>query len=747
MHAVCAKELDARVHGVRALRSVWEPVAIRSWDEADRSGPNSLTDAKQVWSSRSNSSCFSKAPVTPAPMKWSRRYSSTRVRPPMRWKRGRPIHLQAKLTSGAMTETAIPSTTLFKTCRGVFQGGGCRGAAHIGAYDAAVQSGIELVEVAGTSAGSVIAALIGAGATPQYLLSHQEKLGFSGLLKPPEGVFKRSALRECIRMFTIQGNRSISTIRNVFLFGGRYSSRGIEAWIDERLAELLPHAPRPVRFSDLRLPTWVIAADLSAAKPKIWSTPTTPDTPVGFAVRCSCSMPLFFEPVPEGTNLYADGGMLSNLPTFVFSGNEDIESPHGEKILAFCLTDDSPPVREWSLMSLLQQLVNTVLSGSSDIQNSLQSSVSMIAIPTPGVKATDFDLPVETMTRLLESGREATFNFIRDEAVRFRGTTMSHVAVANEEELYDAIVREANDPGDELIVSCRNTDWYWKLFPTFAACRKVGAEVRVVLPPISEDSYHARQEKQRRQNLTALGASLYESNSLAHEAFVLSRKDRNQQAAFVLKMDENEHAPFATMYVGSSHTSAILSIKQAVCPDSTDEASSALELVKADATPIICKLKRGVRQYNNECLRIDLEYVATEEVHLIVRRVRAYKFQQIGVFRKLYEQSEVPLFGPAEFRYRGNAVSVTTPPVVEIWGDRVVVVEGNTRFLYAHRNGVERVVALVVRGVEAPLPGRPVPIRNAMLAATSATRLERIDGFNYSHFRSIERAARPLPPS
>ena len=384
-----------------------------------------------------------------------------------------------------MTETAIPSTTLFKTCRGVFQGGGCRGAAHIGAYDAAVQSGIELVEVAGTSAGSVIAALIGAGATPQYLLSHQEKLGFSGLLKPPEGVFKRSALRECIRMFTIQGNRSISTIRNVFVFGGRYSSRGIEAWIDERLAELLPHAPRPVRFSDLRLPTWVIAADLSAAKPKIWSTTATPDTPVGFAVRCSCSMPLFFEPVPEGTNLYADGG----------------------------------------------------------IQNSLQSSVSMIAIHTPGVKATDFDLPVETMTRLLESGREATFNFIRDEAVRFRGTTMSHLGVANEEEFYDAIVREANDPGDELIVSCRNTDWYWKLFPTFAAWRKEGAEVRVVLPPISEDSYHARQEKQRRQNLTALGASLYESNSLVHEAFVLSRKDRNQQAAFVLKMDENEHAP------------------------------------------------------------------------------------------------------------------------------------------------------------------------------------------------------------
>ena len=644
-----------------------------------------------------------------------------------------------------MEEKAIPFTTLFKTCRGVFQGGGCRGAAHIGAYDAAVRSGIEFVEVAGTSAGSIIAALIGAGATPQYLLSHQEKFGFSGLLEPPEGIFKRSVLPQYLRTFIKPGRKPISTIINVLAFGGRYSSRGIEAWLDERLAELLPSAPRPVRFSHLRLPTWVVAADLSAARPKIWSTTATPDTPVGFAVRCSCSLPLFFEPVREGTNLYADGGILSNLPTFIFSRHEEPESPHGERILAFCLSDDSPPVREWSLSSFFNQLVNTVVSGSSDIQNSLQPSVSIISIPTPGVQATDFALPEATMKRLLESGREATYGFIREEAIRFRSTSMSEVALANEEELYDAIVREASDPGEELIVSCRNTEWYWKLFPTFAAWRAVGASVCVVLPPIREDSLSAQKETQRRQNLRALGASLFESDSLVYEAFVLGRKDRNQQAAFVLKMDESEQAPFATMYVGSAHTAAILSLKRAVFPNSIDEKSPALKLTEADATPIICKLKRGVRQYNNDGVLIDLEPVVVKDAYLLVRRVRAYKFQQISAFRKLYEQSNVALFKPAAFLYRCSAVSVATPPVVEIWGDRVIVVEGNTRFLYAYKNGVKDVVALVVRGVEAPLPGQPVPIRDAMFASTSATLPDRIAGFNYGHFRSIESAARPLP--
>jgi predicted acylesterase/phospholipase RssA len=55
-------------------------------------------------------------------------------------------------------------TRFFRTCVGVFQGGGCRGAALAGAYQEAVARGVTFAEVAGTSAGSIVAALIGAGA-------------------------------------------------------------------------------------------------------------------------------------------------------------------------------------------------------------------------------------------------------------------------------------------------------------------------------------------------------------------------------------------------------------------------------------------------------------------------------------------------------------------------------------------------------------------------------------------------------
>ena len=63
----------------------------------------------------------------------------------------------------------MQKTVFFRNCLGVFQGGGCRAAAFAGAYEEAVKRGVSFSEVAGASAGSVIAALIGAGASPTFI--------------------------------------------------------------------------------------------------------------------------------------------------------------------------------------------------------------------------------------------------------------------------------------------------------------------------------------------------------------------------------------------------------------------------------------------------------------------------------------------------------------------------------------------------------------------------------------------------
>src|SRR4051794_20896381 len=81
----------------------------------------------------------------------------------------------------------MAKTNFFKTCRGVFQGGGCCAIALAGAYRSAVAHGVQFIEVAGTSAGSILAALIGAGATPDQVIEYISEIeDFGKFLAPPD---------------------------------------------------------------------------------------------------------------------------------------------------------------------------------------------------------------------------------------------------------------------------------------------------------------------------------------------------------------------------------------------------------------------------------------------------------------------------------------------------------------------------------------------------------------------------------
>ena len=179
-------------------------------------------------------------------------------------------------------------TKFFQACRGVFEGGGCRGAGHVGAYEAAIKCGVNFSEVAGTSAGSIIAALVGAGANPEFLLENCAYLKFSELLAEPKQRISTFWLGRLTSHFFTGKKRLFGKI---LLKGSAYSSENLEDWLDDLLAKLIPQVSRPVKFKDLILPTWVVATDLAGKRPKIWSTKDTPDAKVAMAVRCSCSIP------------------------------------------------------------------------------------------------------------------------------------------------------------------------------------------------------------------------------------------------------------------------------------------------------------------------------------------------------------------------------------------------------------------------------------------------------------------------
>ncbi len=65
---------------------------------------------------------------------------------------------------------------------GIFEGGGAKGFAHIGALKAAETRRVKFVGVAGASAGSIVAALVAAGYKADDLFNPKESLGNRGIL-------------------------------------------------------------------------------------------------------------------------------------------------------------------------------------------------------------------------------------------------------------------------------------------------------------------------------------------------------------------------------------------------------------------------------------------------------------------------------------------------------------------------------------------------------------------------------------
>lgn len=657
-----------------------------------------------------------------------------------------------------MTATSAedyPQTQYFQACRGVFEGGGCRGAAHIGAYDAAVKCGVTFSEVAGTSAGSIIAALIGGGATPEFLLKECAALRFSSLLAKPKNrispIFGWRRINQVASSPLKLLSQETRLLRKIFLVSGAaYSSERLENWLDDLLGKLLPDATRPIRFHDLILPTSIVAGDLSGKRYKLWSNQHTPGEKVAMAVRSSCSIPLFFEPVESGNDFLVDGGILSNLPTFAFDDDHVTTRSLGGRILAFRLKSAEEFGTQWSLRWLLRRLIDTVISGATELQSELQPRISVVEINTGTVSSTDFDISQENVDFLLSEGRDAVKQFVRNEHDKLSEHLQSDLARSGEDELFDDVVREMAIPGRRLLVSCDDTRWFWRLFPSVLHWLFNGAAVDILTRPLAGDSTDVHRERQRRTFLEKMGARIECTESLPPRCFVINRKDDRHDAAFIRNISASAHAPDSVVYVGVKHRIMIGIIRDRILTHFRgDSKRPQLELRQCSPDRIISRLKDGVHQYADVNVTIEQQEIPLrtnddrERLRLIVRLIRTFKYRQIAYLEALYRRAGIPFCAPAEIRANDEVVSVITPPVLEQWGDHLVAIEGNTRLYHCSRANANTLCCLIASGVSAALPGNPVALKRALLTTSDVDRTERIQGFNYDSFRSIEGAVRP----
>ncbi|MEW6297959.1 MAG: patatin-like phospholipase family protein [Thermodesulfobacteriota bacterium] len=305
-----------------------------------------------------------------------------------------------------------------KYCDAVFEGGGIKGIGLAGAIAVTEGLGYEFFNVAGTSAGAIVAALVAAGYRAKELHAIMQTLDYSK--------FKDEGLLDKIPL--------IGKIASLGLEKGIYEGAYLEAWIREKL-----EAKGKRTFKDLvieeckdspkyRYKLQVIASDVSRGKFLVLPRDITdygvdPDElDIAKAVRMSMSIPLFFEPVTltlkdaQEPCYIVDGGVLSNFPIHLFDdGTADPPWPTFGYLLAESPDSDGRAVSHGisGPFSLLVSIFFTMMEAHDRIYIQNGAFARTIMIPTLGVKATEFELSSERAEALYRSGEEAARTFFR----------------------------------------------------------------------------------------------------------------------------------------------------------------------------------------------------------------------------------------------------------------------------------------------------------------------------------------------
>lgn len=218
-------------------------------------------------------------------------------------------------SAGSERQAAVPSTsaplpTGAKRVGVVMSGGGAKGLYHIGVLEALEQNGVPIDYVAGTSMGSIIAAMYAAGYSP----AEMRAIVNSGAVR--EWVSGRIDPNRYTAYYRqIDRNPSFISLR-LDLHSARKKFRAptnliSSTQIDMALTELFAPATAASGgdFDRLMVPFLCVASDINARGPVVLRRGELSE-----AVRSSMSIPLVFKPMKVDTMLLYDGGIYDNFP-------------------------------------------------------------------------------------------------------------------------------------------------------------------------------------------------------------------------------------------------------------------------------------------------------------------------------------------------------------------------------------------------------------------------------------------------
>ncbi len=306
----------------------------------------------------------------------------------------------------------------------VLEGGGVKGIALVGAVSVLEEHGYAFPRIAGTSAGSIVGALLAAGKTAEQMYE---------IMKATD--FRKFQDRSLLDRIPLLGN-GVSLLGDQGIYEGKY----FKQWLREQLPDgretfaglRLPADPASTLAEHERYRLVVMASDVSLRRvvrlpwhyKSVYGLAAAEQSVVD-AVRASMSIPFFFEPVylehavdrdnAVRRSTLVDGGMLSNFPVEVFD-RSDSAAPRwptfGIKLSSRPSARRIPKVTNGPL-SLTLAMIATMTSWYDGMHiDRPDVCARTIFVDTFGISATSFDLTAAQQERLFQSGRAAATKFL-----------------------------------------------------------------------------------------------------------------------------------------------------------------------------------------------------------------------------------------------------------------------------------------------------------------------------------------------
>ena len=424
------------------------------------------------------------------------------------------------------------------------------------------------------------------------------------LIKPNRSTFAtQSKVVSILQKLPFKGDL-IDSIVAIARLGGLYSSEGIERWVEGCLKELTGKHNAPVSFSELVMPLHVVAGDLSMMKARVWSDRATPTQSVAHAVRASCSIPLYFQPVEEGSALLVDGGIVSNIPHFVFTGETAQNTKKRNRILLFMLEATEERKRADDARELAEQLVSLAIDGGTDIQLSFTPDIARILIPTGKIRATTLR---KCDTKGGGAGRKRSRcrgQIHQWRTVKHSGERSRKLSISDEHEAYLAIAEQLYSTKSEVRVAIPDTKWFWELFPTVLHWRKTNIRVVTFVAPVVPDSPDAPKEIQRRDFMKGMGVELVELHHCLL-GILFDSVASSGAAALTFPGERSDYEPAGRFYSGRIDHAALAALHDRLPLPNVHGGNSqhSPQLQSADSEALLTRLQRTSNSIGNRASR------------------------------------------------------------------------------------------------------------------------------------------------